>query len=90
MDHLQDSGVDDCTATEREYLASVERLRRDTVRRVRDDLQAQPAAVVQDVLLERLRGRLPGVDIDTELMRHVAWAIEHGRVVERPPLRASS
>lgn len=90
MDHLQDRAIDGCTATEREYLASVERLRRDTVRRVRDDLQAQPAAGVHDVLLERLRGRLPGIDIDTELMRHLAWAIEHARVVERSAIRASS
>jgi hypothetical protein len=90
MDPLPDSGIDHSTGSERDYLASVERLRRDTVRRVRDDLQSQPAAVVRDVLLDRLRGRLPGIAIDEDLMRHVAWAIEHGRAVDQTPVRASS
>jgi hypothetical protein len=63
-----------------DYHASVELLRRDTVRRVRDDMHGQPAALVHQVLVDRLRGRLPGIDVDEKQMRRVAWAIEHGVV----------
>ena len=63
------------------YLASVEQLRRDTLRRVRDDMLGQPADRVKAVLLARLRGRLPGIEVDEEQMQRVAWAIEHGRAV---------
>jgi hypothetical protein len=61
-----------------DYAASLELLRRDTVRRVRDEMQGQPASVVHQVLVERLRGRLPGIEVDDSQMRRAAWAIEHG------------
>jgi hypothetical protein len=63
------------------YLASVEELRRDTLRRVRDDMLGQPADRVKAVLIARLQGRLPGIEVDDEQMQRVAWAIEHGRAV---------
>jgi hypothetical protein len=63
------------------YSASVEELRRDTLRRVRDDMAGEPAARVKAVLLARLRGRLPGIEVDEQQMQRVAWAIEHGRAV---------
>jgi hypothetical protein len=80
MSPLPDPAVAVRAHAEAAYRESLDRLSRDTVRRVRDDLHGQPADLVRSVLLERLRGRLPAIEIDHAEVARLAWAIEHGRV----------
>jgi hypothetical protein len=64
------------------YEAAVAEFERDLIRQVNQEMHGQDVLVVQAVLTERLRGRLPGVEADAVSVHRIARAISDGTLTD--------
>lgn len=60
------------------YDAVVAEFERDMIRQVDQEMRGQDPHLVHSVLAERIRGRLPGVELDDLDLRTIARAISKG------------